>query len=105
MIDARRPFRQRRLQPRKWRRWRNCRPPVAPDMSERGKRRVSAAASRRVSVGAWGDAEEVEQYLQRLKGKIADFEDRLGDRLSRERRDLYALLLDRAPRLAHRTVM
>ena len=56
-----------------------------------------------VSIGGWGDADDVEQYLQRLKGKIADFEERLGDRLPRERRDLYTLLLDRAPRLAKRT--
>ena len=55
------------------------------------------------SIGRWGDADDVEQYLQRLNGKIADFEERLGDRLPRERRDLYALLLDRAPRLAKRT--
>jgi Phosphotransferase enzyme family len=55
-----------------------------------------------VSIGGWGDAEAVEQYLQRLKGKIADFGERLGDRLSRERRDLYALLLDQAPRLVKR---
>jgi Phosphotransferase enzyme family len=57
-----------------------------------------------VSIGRWGDAEDVDQYLLRLKGKIAEFEDRLGDRLSRERRDLYALLLDRAPRLVKRTM-
>ena len=56
-----------------------------------------------VSLGGWGDAEAVEQYLMRLKSKIAEFEERLGDRLPRERRDLYALLLDRAPRLVRRT--
>jgi hypothetical protein len=55
------------------------------------------------SIGGWGDADAVDQYLRRLKGKIAEFEERLGDRLPRERRDLYALLLDRAPRLAKRT--
>lgn len=55
------------------------------------------------SVGRWGDAEAVDQYLLRLKGKIAEFEERLGDRLPRERRDLYALLIDRAPRLIKRT--
>jgi len=53
------------------------------------------------SIGRWGDAEAVDQYL--LKGKLAAFEDRLGDRLPRQRRDLYALLLDRAPQLVKRT--
>jgi hypothetical protein len=56
-----------------------------------------------VSIGRWGDAEAIDQFLRRLKGKIAEFEERLGDRLPKERRDLYALLLDRAPRLAKRT--
>jgi Ecdysteroid kinase-like family len=55
------------------------------------------------SIGRWGDAEAVDQYLRRLKGKIAQFEQRLGDRLSPERRDLHALLLDRGPRLVKRT--
>jgi thiamine kinase-like enzyme len=55
------------------------------------------------SIGSWGDADEVEQYLHRLADKIAAFRERLGDRLPRERADLYALLIDRAPRLVKRT--
>jgi hypothetical protein len=54
-------------------------------------------------IGRWGDAEAVDKYLLTLKCKIAEFEQRLGDRLPRERRDLYALLIDRAPRLVKRT--
>ena len=56
-----------------------------------------------VSIGSWGDAKAVDQFLQRLAGKVAEFEERLGDRLPRARRDLYRLLLDRAPRLVKRT--
>jgi thiamine kinase-like enzyme len=55
------------------------------------------------SIGRWGDAEAVEQHLRRLADKVAQFEDRLGDRLPRERRDLYHSLLDCAPRLLKRT--
>ena len=52
----------------------------------------------------WGDAEAIDHYLRRVADKLAQFEDRLGDRLPRERRDLYALLLDQAPRLVKRTL-
>jgi len=55
------------------------------------------------SIGAWGDAAAIEAYLRRLAEKFARFADRLGDRLPRERRDLYEALLDRAPRLLTRT--
>ncbi len=55
------------------------------------------------SIGQWGDAEAVDQYLGRLADKVAQFEDQLGDRLPRERRDLYHSMLDRAPRLVRRT--
>jgi hypothetical protein len=54
------------------------------------------------SIGSWGDAKAVNGFLLRLKGKVAEFEERLGDRLPPARRDLYALLLDRAPRLLKR---
>jgi phosphotransferase family enzyme len=54
------------------------------------------------AIGSWGDAEAVDAYLRRLAAKVAQFEERLGDRLSPERRDLYALLLERAPRLLRR---
>jgi hypothetical protein len=55
------------------------------------------------SIGSWGDADAVQRYLHRLADKIAEFKERLGDRLPRERRDLYTLLVDRAPRLIKRT--
>jgi hypothetical protein len=55
------------------------------------------------SIGRWGDANAVDEFLQRLQGKVAEFEARLGDRLPSTRRDLYKLLLDRAPRLVKRT--
>ena len=58
-----------------------------------GARRSGAGATPRPSIN----------ICVALKGKIAEFEERLGDRLPRERRDLYALLLDRAPRLVKRT--
>jgi hypothetical protein len=55
------------------------------------------------SIGGWGDAEAVDHYLRRVADKVAQFEERLGDRLPRERRDLYHSMLDRAPRLLKRT--
>ena len=55
------------------------------------------------SIGSWGDAKAVDQFLRRLESKVAEFEDRLGDRLPAARKDLYKLLLDRAPRLVKRT--
>ena len=55
------------------------------------------------SIGAWADAAAIEAYLRRLAEKFAEFADRLGDRLPRERRDLYEALLGRAPRLLVRT--
>ena len=51
------------------------------------------------SIGRWADAEAIDSYLKRLAAKVAEFDDRMGDRLPRERRNLYARLLDRAPRL------
>jgi hypothetical protein len=50
-----------------------------------------------------------EQYLRRLAEEVGRFADRLGDRLSSERRTLYDRLLDAAPRLlvryhTHRTL-
>jgi hypothetical protein len=55
------------------------------------------------SIGRWADAEAIDSYLKRLAAKVAEFDDRMGDRLPRERRDLYPRLLDRAPRLIKRT--
>jgi hypothetical protein len=55
-----------------------------------------------VSVGAWLDADAVSENLQRLSEHYETFADRLGDRLSPERRDLYERFLDAAPRLLAR---
>ena len=52
------------------------------------------------SVGVWSD--ELDAYLQRFAGQFAVFADRHGDRLPRERRDLYDRLLIAAPRLSAR---
>jgi ecdysteroid kinase len=55
------------------------------------------------SIGRWGDAKAVDGFLQRLASKVAEFEKRLGDRVPPARRDLYTMLLDRAPHLMKRT--
>ena len=62
-----------------------------------------------VSIGTWLDATTLDQQLQGFSERFAAFTDRLGERLSGERRDLYRRLLDRVPRLyaryhAHRNV-
>jgi hypothetical protein len=56
-----------------------------------------------VSVGRWPEAGELDGYLQRFAAELARFAERLGDRLPQDRRDLYARLLDAAPRLSART--
>lgn len=50
----------------------------------------------------WRDEAAATQYLERMAGQIGRFIDRLGDRLPQERRDVYARLLDHAPRLTRR---
>ena len=55
-----------------------------------------------VSVGAWLDADAMNQQLKNLADRVKSFIDRLGDRLSRDRRDLYERFLDAAPRLVAR---
>jgi hypothetical protein len=52
-----------------------------------------------ISVGTWLDADAIVQLLQRFGNHFKTFTDRLGDRLPRERRDLYERFLDAAPRL------
>ncbi len=47
-------------------------------------------------VGAWPDTDA---YLRALDSQIVKFFDSMGERLSRERRDFFAQLLDAAPRL------
>lgn len=54
------------------------------------------------TVGAWASAKDTAGYLQRLDGKLKRLADRLGDNLSRERRELYEKFLIAAPRLAAR---
>src|SRR5580765_5833605 len=54
------------------------------------------------SVGTWTDAEATEQHLRTLAERFGRFADFVGDRLSRERRDLFERLIDTAPRLLAR---
>jgi hypothetical protein len=42
------------------------------------------------SIGLWPDAEAINAYW---KAKVAKFDDRMGDRMPAERRDLYSRLL------------
>ena len=55
-----------------------------------------------VSVGTWLDADAMNQQLQRFADRFKSFGDHLGDRLSRERRDLYERFIDAAPGLLGR---
>ena len=55
-----------------------------------------------VTVGTWQDAQAIEQSTKDLMGHYASFANDLGDRLSAERRELYAQLFDAAPRLTAR---
>jgi hypothetical protein len=55
-----------------------------------------------VSIGTWPDTAAMNENLKRLADRYKTFADRLGDRLSPERRDLYERFLDAAPRLLAR---
>jgi Ecdysteroid kinase-like family len=55
-----------------------------------------------VSIGKWADAAEIEQHQRRFAAQYAIFSDRLGERLPRERRDLYERFIAAAPRLTGR---
>ena len=55
-----------------------------------------------VTIGAWPNPAELDQQLEALANRVAQFTERYGDYLSPERRDLYARLLDAAPRLQAR---
>ena len=55
-----------------------------------------------VSVGTWTDEAAARQYVQRCADQFKIFADMLGDRLSREKRDLYERFLAAAPRLLAR---
>jgi len=62
-----------------------------------------------VSIGTWLDPATYAQRLQGFAAHFTAFADRVGDRLSGERRDLYRRLIDAAPRLfarydSHRNV-
>jgi Ecdysteroid kinase-like family len=52
-----------------------------------------------VSVGTWAKPESVDGQVQRFAERYRRFADHLGDRLSPERRALYAQLMTEAPRL------
>ncbi len=52
-----------------------------------------------VSIGTWLDAETLDKQLQGFSQQFTNFTDRVGDRLSGERRALYRRYLDAAPRL------
>ena len=52
-----------------------------------------------VSIGTRLDANAINRLLERFEIQFKNFVDRLGDRLPRERRDLYEQFLDAAPRL------
>ncbi|RBP09702.1 phosphotransferase family enzyme [Roseiarcus fermentans] len=54
------------------------------------------------SIGRWGDAAAIDQFLRRLGEKVSAFADRMGDRLPSERKRLYERLVDQAPRLLDR---
>ena len=55
-----------------------------------------------VSIGTWLDHGAINQYLQRFTDRFERFTNRLGDRLPRERRDLYEQFIDAAPHLLAR---
>jgi thiamine kinase-like enzyme len=55
-----------------------------------------------VSVGTWPTDDAMKQQLQMGAEHFRSFVDRLGDRLARERRNLYERFLDAAPRLRAR---
>jgi hypothetical protein len=62
-----------------------------------------------ISIGTWIDPATYAQRLQGFAAHFTAFADRVGDRLSGERRDLYRRVLDAAPRLfaryhSHRNV-
>jgi hypothetical protein len=55
------------------------------------------------SVGTWSDRDGMTSYLQRFAKEFERFADRLGDRLSHDRRRLYEQLIAAGPRLGERT--
>jgi len=55
-----------------------------------------------VTVGTWQDAQATEQSTRNLMDQYASLADDLGERLSVERRELYARLFDAPPRLTAR---
>jgi hypothetical protein len=54
------------------------------------------------SVGTWTDVDATDRDLRAFAERFARFADHMGDRLTRERRDLFERLLDAAPRLLAR---
>jgi hypothetical protein len=54
-------------------------------------------------INGWDDRQGVDEFLQRLRDRIAEVEERLGDRLATARKDLYKPLLDRRATSCGRT--
>ena len=54
------------------------------------------------TIGTWQSPAELDQQLEGLANRLAQFTERRGHYLSMERRDLYARLLNAAPRLQAR---
>ena len=54
------------------------------------------------SVGSWNEGDEERRYLKKLADQFAFFNDRYGEFMPSERRDLYERFLDRAPNLLAR---
>ncbi len=57
-----------------------------------------------VSIGTWPTEQAVKQQLQAGSARFASFVDRLGDRLTRERRTVYERYFEAAPRLRTRVI-
>jgi Ecdysteroid kinase-like family len=55
-----------------------------------------------ISVGTWLDADAIDRHLNDLAEQFRLFSDRIGDRLPRERRELFERVLDAGPRLVAR---
>ena len=55
-----------------------------------------------VGLGTWLDPQGIDRLVERLAEKFAQFADRLNDRLSQDRLDLFNRLIDAAPRLLAR---
>ena len=87
--------------------------PLPPDAAQRGRILTAWAQFHGAwwddprlgsSVGIFNDRDGMTSYLQRFGEELKRFSDRLGDRLSSERRHLYERLIAAGPRLNERTL-